>query len=288
MLRHDVDDNPAPDPETQWTTSESVHIAFQVLGAGPPLVVIPGGMSHLELRWQRAAGARQCHLLAAFARTILLDKRGTGLSDRANDLPIHAEQAADVVAVMDAASVDRGILFGVLDGAAITVHAAVRHPDRVAGLVLYAPARNILDEPAGTGDVAAAALDFMERDLLPGISAEELSVLAPSEASNAEFARWWARYTAKSAGPGAAAAWLRRFRALDVRAELPKVTVPTLVLVRRGETFIGPEVAQQVAAAIPGDLYEELEGSDLLMWAGDVDALVDAVRSFVLDIRREP
>jgi len=87
-------------PETRYTRSGQVHIAYQVVGRGPlDLVLLPGAFSHIEHQWEEPSFARFLHRLASFSRLIVLDVRGTGLSDRWKELPTLEEQIDDVLAV---------------------------------------------------------------------------------------------------------------------------------------------------------------------------------------------
>ena len=127
-------------PETRYTKSGDVNIAYQVVGAGPiDLVVVPGFVSHLDLAWEDPGYARFLHRLASFARLILFDKRGTGLSDRVplSALPGLDQRMEDVRAVMDAAGSDRAAFFGISEGGPMAMLFAATYPARTSALVLY-------------------------------------------------------------------------------------------------------------------------------------------------------
>ncbi len=101
-------------PETRYTKSGDVHIAYQIVGSGPfDLVVVPGFISHIEWFWEEPACARFLSRLASFARLILFDKRGTGLSDRVAQVPTLEQRMDDVRAVLDAARSYRAAIIGV-------------------------------------------------------------------------------------------------------------------------------------------------------------------------------
>jgi pimeloyl-ACP methyl ester carboxylesterase len=127
-------------PQTRYATSGEARIAYQVVGQGPlDLVFVPGFISNLEVHWEDAG---YCHLLrrlATFSRLILLDKRGTGLSDRVDthDLPSLETRMDDVRAVMDAAGSGRAALLGASEGAPMSILFAATYPERTRALVLY-------------------------------------------------------------------------------------------------------------------------------------------------------
>src|SRR5215216_748426 len=105
--------------ETRYARSGDVSIAYQVVGDGLlDLVFVMGWVSHLDYFWQEPGFARFLRRLAGFARLILFDKRGTGLSDRVavSELPTVEERMDDVRAVLDAVGSERAALLGVSEG----------------------------------------------------------------------------------------------------------------------------------------------------------------------------
>src|SRR5215471_7767739 len=113
-------------------------IAYQVVGEGPfDVVIVPGAVSHVELGWEVAGWAAMLRGLAAHARVLVFDKRGTGLSDRVAGAPTLEERSDDIRAVMDAAGSDRAALLGLSESVPMSVVFAASHPDRVSALVLY-------------------------------------------------------------------------------------------------------------------------------------------------------
>src|SRR5215470_17205102 len=123
--------------ETKYAKSGDVHIAYRVFGNGPrDIVLVPGTVSHVELYWELPANAYLLKRLAAFARVIVFDKRGQGLSDRVAEQTIE-ERVGDVLAVMDATASSRATIYGWSEGGQLSLTLAASHPERVAGLVLY-------------------------------------------------------------------------------------------------------------------------------------------------------
>ena len=106
-----------------------MHVAYQVFGAGPvELVVVPGFTSHLEVIWEHPLMAGFYRRLASFARVVVFDKRGTGMSDPVSGAPTLEERMDDVRAVMDAAGFDRAAIFGISEGGALAMLFAASHP----------------------------------------------------------------------------------------------------------------------------------------------------------------
>ena len=112
-------------------------IAYQVIGHGPfDLVYVPGFVSHVELRWRVPLFARGLEQLAAFSRLLLFDKRGTGMSDRVAGAPTLEARMDDLRAVMDDVGSARAAIFGVAEGAPMSLLFAATYPERTAALVL--------------------------------------------------------------------------------------------------------------------------------------------------------
>lgn len=123
-------------PETRYAVSGKVNIAYQVLGDGPgDLVVVLGYVSNIEVIWEEPLLARFLTRLSSFARLIIFDKRGTGLSDRVADMPGLELRMDDVRAVMDAAASERAALFGISEGGAMCLLFAATYPQRTTALI---------------------------------------------------------------------------------------------------------------------------------------------------------
>ena len=136
------------EPQTRYARSGDVSIAYQVVGEGPfDLVFVPGAVSHVELSWQMPSFRRLYERLSRFARLIVFDKRGTGMSDpvgAGSPLEIRMD---DVRAVMDAAGSQRAAIMGISEGAPMSVLFAATYPDRTGALVLYGGAPRTLWAP---------------------------------------------------------------------------------------------------------------------------------------------
>jgi pimeloyl-ACP methyl ester carboxylesterase len=125
-------------PETRYAKSGQVSIAYQVFGDAPiDLVLVPGFVSHLELAWEEPNLAHLLTRLASFARLIVFDKRGTGMSDPAISAPTMQERMDDIRAVMDTVGSQRAAIFGVSEGGTLGLLFAHAHPERVRALILY-------------------------------------------------------------------------------------------------------------------------------------------------------
>jgi DNA-binding SARP family transcriptional activator/pimeloyl-ACP methyl ester carboxylesterase len=283
ILRQDDSLGPTPTdgdvPVTRVARGPGGRLAYQVLGDGPrTIVLIPAFGANVELRWEEPALSRLYRRLARSARLVLYDKRGTGLSDREAGIPPIEDHVEDVLAVMDAAGVDRATLFGNTDGGAIALLTAAAHPDRVDGVVTYATF-SAFDQLGAGG---AAWVDLIDRQLDDGVLLEDaLAVIAPSRARDPSFMRWLGRYARTALGVGGVMHLVDVFRRLDIRAALPDVTVPVLALHREHDPLVPADNADYIAAHVQDGRAVRLPGHDCVIWAGDVTVIADQVHDFV-------
>ena len=271
----------APHPKTQYARSNGVNIAFQVFGTGPfDLVVVPGWVSHLEHMWQHPFYAAYLQRLARFARLILFDKRGTGLSDRVSVGTVE-DRIDDIRAVMDALGIRRAAIYGISEGGPLALLFAATYPDRVSAVVVYATfARRTFapDYPIGVPVEAwLQQTEFTERNW-PVIDLERW---APSVANDEQFRAWLGEVRRYGASPGAARELMEVIGEIDIRAALPAIRVPTLVLHRSDDATISTEMGRVIADAVPGARWVEMPGADHLPWTGDTDALVGEIEEFL-------
>ncbi|MHC4707795.1 MAG: alpha/beta fold hydrolase, partial [Planctomycetota bacterium] len=125
-------------PDTKYAKSGDINIAYQVIGESPfDLVLVPGWVSHIEYAWEQPLFAKFLHRLASFCRLIILDRRGTGLSDPVAQLPTLEQRMDDIRAVMDAAGSERATLFGISESGPMCTLFAGTCPQRTTSLVLY-------------------------------------------------------------------------------------------------------------------------------------------------------
>jgi pimeloyl-ACP methyl ester carboxylesterase len=274
-------------PETQYTKSGDVHIAYQVLGSGPlDVVFVPGFVSHLEHQWDSPRWAHMMHRLASFSRLIMFDKPGTGLSDRFAAIPTLEQRMDDVRAVMDAVGSERAAFIGVSEGGPMSILFAATYPHRTSALILYGTyARRMWapDHPWGrTDDEMRTILERVDRDWGRDV---HLELWAPSVARNEDARRAITTYWRRAASPGAALTVMRLTTEIDVRHVLPVIRVPTLVVHRTGDRVTRIEQARYLAERIAGAKLVELPGDDHLPAVGDGDAIIDEIEEFLTGIR---
>jgi pimeloyl-ACP methyl ester carboxylesterase len=189
---------------------------------------------------------------------------------------------------MRAAGASRVVVFAVSEGATVGIITAVTHPEHVAGLVIYggqAKGAQSADYPWG---MKPEQYQRWVEKLVKGWGGPvNLEYFSPSRAHDERFRQWWAQTQRLAASPGAVQAILEGIRDTDVRSDLPRLRVPTLILHRRGDRSVPVEAGRYLASHIPQARYVELPGDDHWWWVGDTQALRDEVGRFIwqLDTR---
>jgi len=276
-------------PETMYARSGDVNIAYQVIGDAPlDLVFVMGWVSHLEYFWREPNFARFLRRLASFARLILFDKRGTGLSDRVpiNQLPTLEQRMDDVRAVMDAVGSERAALCGVSEGGPMCSLFAATYPEKTLALVMIGSyAKRIRDDEYPWGPTAEQREHFFEVMRQQWGGPVGIDERAPSLAHDPQFRDWWATYLRMGASPGAAVALTQMNAEIDVRSVLGSIRVPSLVIHRTDDQCLKVEEGRFVAERIPGAKFVEFPGNDHLPFVGDQDAILDEMEEFLTGVR---
>jgi pimeloyl-ACP methyl ester carboxylesterase/DNA-binding CsgD family transcriptional regulator len=277
-------------PATQYAKSGSVSIAYQVLGDGPTdLVLVPGFVSHVEVAWEEPRLARFLTRLAAFARLIVFDKRGTGMSDPVANPPSMDERMDDIGAVMDATGSARAAIFGISEGGTLSLLFADSHPERTQAVVLYGSwARRLVGPDYPYGPSAEELEDVIDGMARAWATGEWWDGGKSNAFDDARHRAWWARYLRMAASPAMAQNVIRMNMRLDIRDVLPRIDVPALILHRTGDSWIDVGHARYVAQHLPNATYVELPGSEHRPWLGDVDAIADEIEVFLTGRKSRP
>lgn len=273
-------------PETKYTQSGEVHIAYQVLGQGEKdLVLIAGWVSNIEEAWNVPDMAAWLYRLASFSRLIWFDKRGVGLSDTMDkNLPSLSERIEDIHAVLQACGCKSVTFLGVSEGAAMAIMFANRYPELVEKIILFGGyARLVYDDTYPFVPTVAQhdkILQFFHQHWGDPVG---LKVLAPSVSQNPIIQQVWSKYLRRSASPGRAISLYQANIEIDVRDQLARVNVPILLLHRKGDQLIRIENSQYLHAHLPDAELIELEGDDHLPFHGNTHVALLAIESFFLD-----
>jgi class 3 adenylate cyclase len=269
-------------PEIRYARSDDTYIAYQVLGHGPlDMVFVPGFISHLEHYWEAPPVVRFMQRLASFSRLILLDKRGTGLSDRVAGIPTLEQRMDDVRAVMDTVGSQRAVVFGISEGGPMSALFAATYPDRTSALIMYG-AFPSFSYWIPTPEALDQLLTMIGQGWGTGVT---LPLFAPNLTEDEAFKHWWARFERLGASPGAVSALMRMNSEINISPVLQAIHVPTLILHRTEDTNVDVEASRFMAERIPGAKYVELSGRDHAPVVGDADAILDEIEEFLTGAR---
>lgn len=275
-------------PRTQYARSGDVSIAYQVFGQGPHTIVYaPGWISHVEIMWEDPHWCAFMARLAAFARVVLFDKRGTGASDRDVGYPTLDDRMDDIRAVMDAVGVQRAAVFGASEGGNMATLFAATYPERVSHLILFgcfARRSPAPDYPwAPPAEERAEWIDSLRENWGRAV---DIAHIAPSRANDAAFHEWFGRLERFGASPSSGALLARLNTAIDVRDVLPAIRVPTLVMHRGGDADAHVDEGRYIASHIPNAIFSELEGGDHLFWTERTAEIADQIEGFLTGAQR--
>ena len=159
-------------PDTRYARLGDLHLAYQVLAAGPPdILLLDQWFSHMEAQWEVGPLATFRERLASFGRLIMFDKRGTGPSDPVptSALPTVEEWMDDVPAVLDVVGSEHAHVIANLGGGLMALTFAAAHPGRVASLILvdcFARLQVAPDFPIGAPSEAPPGITLVCLDCL--------------------------------------------------------------------------------------------------------------------------
>ena len=272
-------------PEVNYARSGDVSIAYQVVGSGPTDILFVPFLINLVWAWEQPIFVDFCSRLAEFSRLILLDKRGTGLSDRPRDLPGFETRMDDLRAVMDAAGSERAALLGAgSPGGQLCCVFAATYPERVEAVILQNTWPRVIQAPdfpyGNTAEewrrrVMETRRSWGDRDYQIG----ELRKYLPSYADDPAFEQWHVNHERLAASPGAAAWFLRMVGETDIREVLPTISVPTLVLCH--DRYRGG--CEYLAERIPNAEIVQLTEPDTSIYGNPT--IPDEVRRFLSEGR---
>jgi class 3 adenylate cyclase/pimeloyl-ACP methyl ester carboxylesterase len=260
------------------TTSDGLTIAHTTFGSGPPLVVPPGWVSHLEHVFDAQHG-RFMSRLGQSHTVITYDGRGTGLSDRnVTDFNVPA-RLRDLEAVIEQLGLERFSMFAWSQSTPSAMVYAVDHPDKVDRLILFSPFCGGHEGSEKDAAVLRALLDLMRAEW--GIGARATMGFVHPDADREEMQEDLAFLRVAASGDVAAGILEEDFMRTDVRAYLPRIAAPTLVLHRRDDKAVDAESGRIVASLIPGSRFVLLDGDHHLPYDHDAEPVLRAIEEFL-------
>ena len=259
--------------------SDGVTIAYSTFGNGHPLLLVPGWISHLELDLENPDYARFYQALTheGRRRLIRLDMRGTGLSDREVPDTSVGSRARDIEAVVDHTGLDSVAIFAWSMGGPAAITYAAAHPEKVSHLMLHGTLAH--SDETGREALGKALVDLIRADWRIGSKAIVEFVNPNSDREVAENFTYYARNSAS--GEVAAALLEEALFHVDVREQLTKLTMPTLVLHRRDDQAFPLRCGRDLASLLPHAHFMPLPGNAHAPFYGDIKPVIDAIGDFL-------
>ena len=264
------------------------NLAYQVLGdADLDLVFLLGHATHLGLLWEDPSVAGFLRKLASFSRLVLMDRLGTGLSDRGPNGQAYEDDIDDIGLVLDTIGSERAAFFGCHLGGRLALLFAATYPERTRAVVTFASHPASLrddDYPWGSSQEERDRLLTAIRDGSVD-PADSLARLAPHEAADPSFRQWWRMFYLSAITAPEAHAFAVALGSVDIRRLLGSVRVPTLLLHRTEDPWTDVRASRYMAERVPGARLVELPGVDHLPFFGDQDTVVELTQEFLTGVR---
>ncbi|WP_246674246.1 alpha/beta fold hydrolase [Mesorhizobium sp. B4-1-1] len=267
---------------------DGTRLAHASTGSGPAILRAAHWMSHLTFDWDSPIWRHWMRELSRRNRLVRYDERCNGLSQR-HVVDISFEtMLSDLECVVEATGLDRFTLLGLSQSCAVSIAYAIRHPERVSGMILYGGYVKGWRARGDAGEIATreAAATLMRESWgkpNPMFRQAFCSMFIPG-ATHEHFA-WMDDLMLRTVSPDDAWRLQSAFSVIDVSDLLEKVRVPTLVLHARDDNVAPVESGRTMAAGIPGARFIELESQNHILLEGEpaFEEFIDHVRAFIAD-----
>lgn len=269
----------APRPDRQATdqgirfcrSKDGVRLAYALHGSGPPLVVVSCWLSHLQHDWQSPVWRHFLEDLGAIATVVRYDERGFGMSDwSVDDFSLEA-RLGDLEAVTEAAGLERFALLGMSGGSAVAMAYAIAHPERVSRMALYG---TVCGVPVTRTEDGWAEEETYRSMIRVGWAKDDpvfrrvfTTIFIPD--ATEEQMRWFDDLQRVSTSPANAVNSRIARQEVDIAADLPRITAPTLVLQAVGDRATAFDNAVSVSSLVPGARLVPLESRNHILLADE-------------------
>jgi pimeloyl-ACP methyl ester carboxylesterase/DNA-binding CsgD family transcriptional regulator len=248
-------------------SKDKTTIAYALSGEGPPLVRAGTWLTHVHHDWESPIWAHWLRFMSERHTLVRYDPRGCGLSQTDVDTITFDDWVADLEAVVDRLELESFPLFGMSQGAAVAAEYAIRHPERVTHLTLYAP---LVTGWHGRSSPYAQQWQSMEQLVHAGWG--ESNMAFPSmfahlflPHSPPETRHWYAELQRKSASKAVAGRFMHLLGGLSMFSRLKEIRVATLVIQIAREQAIDPRTVTGIAGEIPGSQFVSIDSSNHIL-----------------------
>lgn len=259
------------------------EVAYASWGRGREAIVVLWGLiGNLDAAFDEPRARALLDRLARRHRVVMLDRRGTGLSERVGVVADAKEGARDIVTVLDHLGIERAWLFGSSVGGTIALDFALRHPQRTAGLLLFGTSACGAWSPDWPWALRRENFDRWIASLTdPALHGDSLRRFAPSAADDPAVRAWYSRLLRNAASRRGAVASLSAYQSMDLRRDVARIGAPTLVMQRRGDRIVPFEAGRWLARAMPQARFVAQDGTDHFLWHGDAAFFVEHMERFI-------
>ncbi|OBG99352.1 hydrolase [Mycobacterium sp. E136] len=245
--------------ETRYALNGGLRVAYRASAPGErDIVFVPNWFTCCEVIPELPSMHGWIEATTSIGRLIFFDQPGTGASDPVSPgaLPTLEQWADSITAVLDDLGINEAILVAVDGAFAAAALFAATHPSRTTALVSFDCYAAAVGGPLDPEEATAFMVGMWG-------TGEIQHVLNPDMPWNEEIRATWARMERLAASPATVALMMPMVSAMDVRALLPTVRVPTLVVQHCDDTMVVPEMGRYLADNIPDARYVELQGRNL-------------------------
>jgi class 3 adenylate cyclase len=278
-------------PETRYADAGDTRIAYQLFGEGPPVLIVSGLLSNVELVWEHELFRRTFERIGKHVTCLVFDKRGVGLSDRFDSAPTSEQRLGDMLSVLEAVGWDRAHVHGMSEGGLMAQHFAAEHPDRVMSLGLLnsgVPRRyfeRVADYVRPSDRVVASTVPRLLAiaESWPSNPADMVDMFLPSQSGNDSVVRWFGRLQRLSASPRDFRRQLESVFAIDPGDAPERVRARTQVMHTAEDDVIAVATGRLLADVIPNAEFVEIPGGDHFAWCmPNWSEMLDRYLGFVL------
>ncbi len=248
-------------------SKDKTTIAYALSGEGPPLVRAGTWLTHVHHDWESPIWAHWLRFMSERHTLVRYDPRGCGLSQTDVGTITFDDWVADLEAVVDRLELESFPLFGMSQGAAVAAEYAIRHPERVTQLTLYAP---LVTGWRGRSDPNSLQWQAMEDLVLSGWGEANMAFPAMfahlfMPESSPQTRQWYAELQRKSASKEVAVRLMNVCGGLSAFKRLKQIRVPTLVIQLAREQVIDPRRIPEMASEIPGSQFVSIDSSNHIL-----------------------
>jgi pimeloyl-ACP methyl ester carboxylesterase/DNA-binding CsgD family transcriptional regulator len=257
-------------------TSGGHRVAYATVGNGPPLVMVPGWLCHLEEIWGHPSAISAREKFSAAHAFTWYDRLGCGLSDREGFEPSVENDVEQLIVVMDTAGIERADLIGYSFGAPPAAIFAARYPERVRRLVFYSGFAR------GTAITTAARMEALKHLVREnwGLGSRALATMLVPNGSSQDL-DWFSRFQRHAATAEMAERLLDHLWEMNVVDVLPTLRVPSIVLHNRFDRAVPIAAGREIASLVPGAVFHTFDGNEHDPFIRDSGNVVEAILDFV-------